>query len=221
MEREEDVLFWYRNSINLRRFHFQVPASAALPQRRLTVFALMHPVLWPDNLSFPAVFKALGITHVLTLEALYQRTFVKQLEESGIPQKVVDVQDFEAPSPEQFSEILDFFAERSSEDRIAIHCRGGNGRTGTVLAFMQMLFHTLPLEGNKKMSSFVTSFDGDVCVHPRVAEAIHEIRAQDGWGVSVETAEQIHALGQFSNSTISNGSQWAILPHGQVAHDKT
>ena len=55
--------------------------------------------------------------------------------EHGIEEYNEPVTDFSAPSQEQLISILDFMSRRIREQkRVAVACRQGRGRTGTVLA---------------------------------------------------------------------------------------
>ncbi len=57
------------------------------------------------------------------------------LEQFGIEEHLESVVDFTAPSQEQIHSILDFLGRSIAEGRrVAVSCRGGRGRTGTILA---------------------------------------------------------------------------------------
>lgn len=55
--------------------------------------------------------------------------------ESGLEVLHIPVPDLHAPSPDQIQAALAFIDRRRSEGQaVAVHCRAGQGRTGTILA---------------------------------------------------------------------------------------
>ena len=54
---------------------------------------------------------------------------------AGLTRHCIDVRDFEGPTLEQFEEFIEICeVAASTAGGVAVHCRGGNGRTGTLLA---------------------------------------------------------------------------------------
>merc|ERR1712107_392380 len=53
----------------------------------------------------------------------------------GLTVHFIPIEDFQAPTPNQIDKFLEI-ADNALEDNeaVAVHCRGGNGRTGTMLA---------------------------------------------------------------------------------------
>ncbi len=56
-------------------------------------------------------------------------------EECGLVYKHIPIPDFHAPDLKQADEFVDFVTLQRSENRtVGVHCRGGYGRTGTLIA---------------------------------------------------------------------------------------
>ncbi|KAH3743738.1 dual specificity protein phosphatase 23 [Pelomyxa schiedti] len=92
----------------------------------------------------------------------------------GITHKFVDVPDMIAPTIAQIQEIIAFVDEcMGKNQKVAIHCAAGLGRTGTLLACC--LVHLLGLEG------------------PEAIQMVRRSRPN-----SIETAEQEAVIKQYA-----------------------
>ena len=191
-----------RRELNLRYFAFRSWS------RELCIFAAMHPMLW--NVKMEPVLKSLRVTHVLSLEERFMGNMPARLRAMGVSHTIVPVEDFDAPTWEQVEEICKYLADRSSHDRILLHCRGGNGRTGTVLALLGIVFGT-PASTDAKLP--VECFEGTFQVSTRLATAIAHAREQDTWGLSVETIEQIQGLVSFEKNLTALRNLLGIESH--------
>jgi atypical dual specificity phosphatase len=56
---------------------------------------------------------------------------IEAARKSGYDVRNIHVRDHCAPTVEQLLEFVNLVRDLGSEDRIVIHCQGGNGRTGT------------------------------------------------------------------------------------------
>ena len=115
------------------------------------------------------------------------------LERSGIEEYNEPVADFSAPSQEQLVGILSFLGRCVAEQkRVAVACRAGRGRTGTVLA----------------CAFVMNGLTSD--------EAIAEIRRLRP--TSVEPGEQEEAIATFASTLKLNGRQTQYLHRGWPGH---
>ena len=75
-----------------------------------------------------------------------EREFLEAFEEAGIRVRRLPTPDYSAPSLPEALEVLDE-AHREIEQggRVVFHCRGGIGRTGTMLAAYLVLYEGMTL----------------------------------------------------------------------------
>lgn len=85
--------------------------------------------------------KEKGITSIVCLVEEHELTFknIKEYEESlnkyGIELKHYPIKDFSAPTLEYLVKIIKYLKDKIKENkRVLVHCYGGLGRTGTILA---------------------------------------------------------------------------------------
>lgn len=89
---------------------------------------------WPhkqhDAFEF---FHQMGIRVVVTLDEVPLSPAM--IEEFGIEYHHISIEDFCAPTPEQIEEFVGVATHaREAGKKLAVHCRAGRGRTGTMLA---------------------------------------------------------------------------------------
>jgi atypical dual specificity phosphatase len=76
-----------------------------------------------------------GVAHLVSLSPEYPPPKRKAVE--GLTIHYIDIEDFEAPSMEQLFKFIKVCEEMEGAGEgkgVAVHCLGGNGRTGTLLA---------------------------------------------------------------------------------------
>lgn len=98
----------------------------------------------------------------------------------GYVRRNIPVRDFHPPRVAQLEEFVDFVSQLRAGSKVAVHCEGGVGRTGTFAA-AYWIAKGLP-----------------------AAEAIRKIRKARPH--AVETPEQVAALGEFAKTPEAHGS---------------
>lgn len=94
---------------------------------------LAHPDSFGDVMSALAELHELGIGALVSLD----ETGIKPslARENEIKYLHLPIPDFHAPKMAQADEFVAFVQKQRSEDLpVAVHCRGGYGRTGTLIA---------------------------------------------------------------------------------------
>ena len=118
------------------------------------------------------------------------------------------IPDFTAPSIELFDKVHQGMIEQARHGRIiAVHCRQGLGRTGTVLAALKLreMSHSESfLESGTKSDCMVQVYDSPVKCTQNVRDAVIAVRAFDGCGGAVEVKDQIDCLSLYEEHLLSN-----------------
>lgn len=94
---------------------------------------LAHPDTFGDVMLALADLRSRGIGAMISLDE--HGVPPAMVEETGIRYLHIPVPDFHAPEIEQAKEFVEFVQQcRHDGLAVAAHCRGGYGRTGTLLA---------------------------------------------------------------------------------------
>lgn len=117
------------------------------------VFAGAHPKMWEGSDISLQRLHELGVRRIISLEErksdILGREWLELGEEHTHQTSKEDtsffIQDFHAPSPDVLDQITQSIIH--SNEAVYIHCRGGLGRTGTVLA--ALLISSQDYEPNK------------------------------------------------------------------------
>ncbi|XP_050295432.1 dual specificity protein phosphatase 23-like isoform X2 [Anthonomus grandis grandis] len=98
----------------------------------------------PSTLEELKFIKEQGISHLVTLSPEYHPPTKNY---PGIKWTYIPINEFEAPSLEDIKKFIHISDEyRSKKEAIAIHCRAGRGRTGTMAACYLVHFYNLAPE---------------------------------------------------------------------------
>jgi hypothetical protein len=191
-----------------------------IDQNRIVIAGMAHPRLYMGRGDYASMKKALDIINdsyetIISLTEEHNSEIVKYFtsKRSDNRSLAIIVEDFESPTLAQFEEFYNIIRQEALEGRsIVIHCRGGWGRTGTMLASLA-LRELLEAEYTAAPESFVNyNMDlsetiglGNFCrdegakVSSAVFASISKIRAAHMDepiipGTAVETTSQIHGL---------------------------
>ena len=133
-----------------------------------------------------------GVTHLVSLSP---ETPPPTTPISGLNITFIPVEDFKAPNSEDFRRFFELCERAHGLDQaVAVHCRGGNGRTGTMLAGYFIWRHNYDAEA-----------------------AVEFLRTTRPW--SVESQDQMEALVRLHQvvgaaSTGDQTSAYALLSQG-------
>jgi hypothetical protein len=156
----------------------------------------------PDYYQDPAeVMNYLKQHNIHTLFGLDGSELLRfEAEKHGLIYRDVSIPDFTAPEISLYEQIYaTALSEHAQGYKIAIHCRGGIGRTGTVLAALKL--KEFAAQGSLFASS--TSNEGFINLpysqqpircSVRVREAIRQIRTIPGSENAVEAEVQVKSL---------------------------
>lgn len=94
---------------------------------------LAHPDSFGDVMGALSELHGRGIGAVVSLDE--NGIQPSMAEEHGLKYLHIPVPDYHAPEPQQAKCFVDFVKSCRGEDlQVAVHCRGGYGRTGTLIA---------------------------------------------------------------------------------------
>lgn len=94
---------------------------------------LAHPDTFGDVMGAFAELRSHGIGALVSLDENGVSPSVAR--EYDMKYLHIPIPDFQAPKPDQAESFVNFVREcRDNELQVAVHCRGGYGRTGTMIA---------------------------------------------------------------------------------------
>jgi protein-tyrosine phosphatase len=129
--------------------------------------------------------------------------FASIAKEQGMDYVDVSIPDFTAPSLEIFEVIYEKILELAKiGQKVAIHCRGGIGRTGTVLAAIKLKELSMSKsfkELNFQLNSTVEVYHKEVQCTQSVKDAIMAVRTMEGSEYAIEVQEQVDALCSYEH----------------------
>src|SRR5271170_1224373 len=120
--------------------------------------------------------KKLGITTIVNLRSENPETFgweEKRTESLGIRFVHIPVDGWSPPTNEQVAQFLSLFRDNPQE-KVFVHCRFGDDRTGVFVASYRMAFEKLPAEQALK-EMYYFGFNGTW--HPSMADFVRNFPA--------------------------------------------
>ena len=131
--REDGKRGWAASSVRLAQVRVVLRTLFRLTDRGARVAPGVLGCAYPRTERALAALSASGVRLLVNLHARPHEP--ARLRRHGLREVHLPVEDFSAPSPEQIERSLDAVLETlAAGEAAAVHCGGGLGRTGTVLA---------------------------------------------------------------------------------------
>lgn len=137
--------------------------------------------------------------HLISTEVRQTSTIKRACAIKTNPSHIIlEVDDFTAPSPQQLDFFIQLLNQLKNQEKIAIHCMGGNGRTGTFMAatalfelyFKDPLLFKSALKKEYRVNTCGEKTPTSLPVH----HAIEKVRSIENGEHSVECPVQVEAL---------------------------
>ena len=138
-----------------------------------------------------AFLKKRRVTTIYGLDV--DATLIETAQSLGMTYINANIPDFTAPPVSLFDTVYQTIIEQGQDNKVAIHCRGGMGRTGTILVALKLkeLSAQEPFYNSDLRRSFIIDRTE---VTENVYKALSMVRAIKGNSHVVEATCQIEAL---------------------------
>lgn len=170
----------------------------SIDKKSLHIAGMAHPLYNEDPNKAISYLKKQGLDTLISLEKYGYENLENYCYTYGVGHYLIDVPDFHAPSIENTISLYKILIAQKNDTGIAIHCMGGNGRTGTMIAaiFIFQYFNKAAPDYTYDLNfdCIIKTSSGETKCTKLVFDTINEIRAIINGEHSVETKEQVEFL---------------------------
>jgi hypothetical protein len=194
--------------------------SFTLSGQPFLVAGMAHPIYSQNIEQSLQELKDSGFSVIVSLEEEYRERLARYCGKFNIDNYLIKVDDFTAPSLDNINELIKIITDSKLDNKnVAIHCKGGNGRTGTMLASLQLASTIETYFTTKDASqdfSFITDaqlkreisvYGGKIKCSELVYDIIIFLRSQNKGNHSVECEEQVVFLNNLHFQLLAPTSQ--------------
>jgi hypothetical protein len=195
---------------NFRTINFPLSGQTFL------VAGMAHPIYSPNLELSLQELKDKGFDAIVSLEEENREILADYCEKLNIDNYSIIVNDFTAPTLDNVNELIKIITDSKLDNKnIAIHCKGGNGRTGTMLASLQIFSiiedYFTTHDNSQDFSHIIDTqlkykidvYDGEVECSELVHDIIMLLRSQNQGNYSVECEEQVNFLNNLHHTFIT------------------
>ncbi len=174
-------------------------------RKKIVIAGMAHPYYYNDSLSETLdQLQKNNVQEICSLEKSGHEKINQASKAFGISTFCIDITDFTAPSPSQLDWFLNHLIELPNNSKIAIHCMGGNGRTGTMIAAAVLLETLMANQDNPQAVPPSPIRDHSIQVPGQnvkctklVYDAVNRLRGIQNGEHSVEASVQVDALNEL------------------------
>lgn len=199
--------------VNFREFEL------ILDNRTFSIAGMAHPILYNyDEREVLSFLKGKKYKTIVSFEAESSSDLAALCQKFEIAHHLIKIVDFGFPTLEDINRLKSILLESNAGEGIALHCMGGNGRTGTMLAALKIISHIDNIISQDELDAYDYSLIDKISL-PNQEKACSSLVAQTilflrnlplvrhSGHKSVESDEQVRFLNMLEETLINERRQ--------------